>query len=123
MACRGNWTRLCGGLMLTHTQISQIWDAHLGLREPQFDRDLIFGGTDWVNLEMGRLPSAEAKAFVGKRLSCMMVLGLRKRCKQARRMDVKNRYPKWNPGKWKHGLEPAVPWWFYFDPQPNEIWE
>ena len=23
---------------------------------------------------------------------------------------VKNRYPKWNPGKWKHGLKPAVPW-------------
>ena len=31
---------------------------------------------------------------------------------------VKNRYPKWNPGKWKHGLEPAVPWWFIFDPYP-----
>ena len=23
---------------------------------------------------------------------------------------VKNRCPKWNPGKWKHGLKPAVPW-------------
>ena len=22
---------------------------------------------------------------------------------------VKNRYPKWNPGKWKQGLKPAVP--------------
>ena len=34
-------------------------------------------------------------------------------------------YPKWNPGKWKHGLKPAVPWWFHFDPYPfafeNEI--
>ena len=20
------------------------------------------------------------------------------------------------PGKWKHGLKPAVPWWFNFDP-------
>ena len=29
---------------------------------------------------------------------------------------VKNRYPKWNPGKWKHGPKPAVPWWFNFDP-------
>ena len=24
--------------------------------------------------------------------------------------------PKWNPGKWKHGLKPAIPWWFHFDP-------
>ena len=31
---------------------------------------------------------------------------------------AKNRYPKWNPGKWKHGLKPAVPWWFNFDPYP-----
>ena len=28
---------------------------------------------------------------------------------------VKNMYPKWNPGKWKHGLEFVV-WWFDFDP-------
>ena len=26
---------------------------------------------------------------------------------------VKNRYPKWNPGKWTHGLKPAVPWCFF----------
>ena len=32
---------------------------------------------------------------------------------------VKNRYPKWNPGKWKHGLKSAVPWWFNFDPCPH----
>ena len=34
---------------------------------------------------------------------------------------AKNRYPTWNPGKWKHGLKPAVPWWswwFNFDPYP-----
>ena len=31
---------------------------------------------------------------------------------------VKNRFPKWNPGKWKHGLKPAVPCWFSFDPCP-----
>ena len=31
---------------------------------------------------------------------------------------VKNRYPKWNLGKWKHGLKPAVRWWFKFDPYP-----
>ena len=31
----------------------------------------------------------------------------------------KNRYPKWNPGKWKHGPKPVVPWWFHFDPHPN----
>ena len=31
---------------------------------------------------------------------------------------VKNRYPKWNPGKWKHGPKPAVPWWLNFDPYP-----
>ena len=30
---------------------------------------------------------------------------------------VKNRYPKWNPGK-KHGLKPAVLWWFRFDTDP-----
>ena len=24
----------------------------------------------------------------------------------------KSMYPNWNPGKWKHGLKPAVPWWF-----------
>ena len=32
---------------------------------------------------------------------------------------VKNRYPKWNPGKWKHGPTPVVPWWFNFEPCPN----
>ena len=26
--------------------------------------------------------------------------------------------PKWNPGKWKHGPKPAVPWWLNFDPYP-----
>ena len=32
---------------------------------------------------------------------------------------VKNRATsKWNPGKWKHGVKPAVPWWFHFDPYP-----
>ena len=35
------------------------------------------------------------------------------------RLWVKNRYPKWNPGKWKHGLKAAVPWWFNFDPYPH----
>ena len=33
---------------------------------------------------------------------------------------VENRYPKWNPGRWKHGLKPAVVWWFHFDPYPDE---
>ena len=28
-------------------------------------------------------------------------------------------YPKWNPGKWKHGLKRAVPWWLNFDPYSN----
>ena len=32
---------------------------------------------------------------------------------------VRNRYPKWNPGKWKRELKPAVPEWFNFDPYPN----
>ena len=31
---------------------------------------------------------------------------------------AKNRYPKWNPCKRKHGLKAAVPWWFHFDPYP-----
>ena len=31
---------------------------------------------------------------------------------------VKSQYPKWNPGKWKHGPKPAVPSWFNFDPYP-----
>ena len=31
---------------------------------------------------------------------------------------VRNRYPKWKPGKWERGLKPAVPWWFSFDPCP-----
>ena len=35
-------------------------------------------------------------------------------------MWVKNRYPKWNPCKWKQGLKPAVPWTFNFDPYPYE---
>ena len=26
---------------------------------------------------------------------------------------------EWHPGRRKHGLKPAVPWWFKFDPQPN----
>ena len=29
---------------------------------------------------------------------------------------VKNAYPKWNPDTWNQRLEPAVPWWVYFDP-------
>ena len=36
-----------------------------------------------------------------------------------RRPWVKNMYPKWNPGKWKLGLQPAVPWSFNFDPHPD----
>ena len=32
----------------------------------------------------------------------------------------KNWFPKWNPGTWKHGLEPVVPWWFNFDPCPSQ---
>ena len=31
---------------------------------------------------------------------------------------IKNRYPNWNPGKWKCRLTSAVPWWFNFDPDP-----
>ena len=31
---------------------------------------------------------------------------------------VTNRYPKWNPGKWKHGPNSAVPCWFNFEPHP-----
>ena len=31
---------------------------------------------------------------------------------------VKNRYPKWNPGTWKHGPKPAVPWLLNFEPYP-----
>ena len=35
---------------------------------------------------------------------------------------VKNRVPpKWNPGKWKQGLKPAVPCWFNFDPYPDSV--
>ena len=30
------------------------------------------------------------------------------------------RYPKWNLGRWKHKLKPAVPWWLMFDPYPFE---
>ena len=32
---------------------------------------------------------------------------------------IKTRCPKWNPGKWKHGPKPAVPWLFGFDPYPR----
>ena len=28
---------------------------------------------------------------------------------------VKNRYPNWNPGKWKQRLKPVVPWWIDFE--------
>ena len=31
---------------------------------------------------------------------------------------AKNRYPKWNPGKWNQRLNPADPWWLNFDPLP-----
>ena len=33
------------------------------------------------------------------------------------------RYPNWNPGKWKHGLKPAVPWWLNFDPYPFTLYK
>ena len=33
---------------------------------------------------------------------------------------VTNRYPRWNPGKWKHGPKSAV-CWFNFDPPPNPV--
>ena len=32
---------------------------------------------------------------------------------------VKNRYPKWNPGKSNQGLKPVVPWWFIFHSYPH----
>ena len=31
-----------------------------------------------------------------------------------------NYVPKMDPGKWKLGLQPAVPWWFEFEPHPNK---
>ena len=34
---------------------------------------------------------------------------------------VKQMYPKWNPGKWKHGLQSAVLWWLNFDPYPIQL--
>ena len=35
---------------------------------------------------------------------------------------VKNRVtPKWHPGKWKQWRKPVIPWWFNFDPYPNEF--
>ena len=36
---------------------------------------------------------------------------------------VKNRYPKWNPGKWKRRLTSAVLLWFNFDPYPHVCWD
>ena len=36
-------------------------------------------------------------------------------------MCVKNRYPKWHPGKRKQRLKPAVLWWFNFDPHPYVV--
>ena len=33
-------------------------------------------------------------------------------------LQVKNMYQKLNPGKWKHGPKPAVPWRLNFDPCP-----
>ena len=33
---------------------------------------------------------------------------------------VQNRCPKWIPGKWNQGLQPAVSWWLSFDPYPND---
>ena len=32
---------------------------------------------------------------------------------------VKNRYPVWNPCKWKSRLKPMVPWWSNSDPCPS----
>ena len=37
------------------------------------------------------------------------------------RVWVKNSYPKWGPGKRTHGLQPAVPCWFNFDPYVFEM--
>ena len=34
-------------------------------------------------------------------------------------LRVKKGYPKWNPGKWNHGLKRAVLWWFSFDSYQN----
>ena len=34
------------------------------------------------------------------------------------RLWVNNRYPKWNPGKWRHGRKLVFPWWHNFDPYP-----
>ena len=31
-------------------------------------------------------------------------------------MWVKNKYSKCNPGKWKHGIKPAVAWWYNANP-------
>ena len=36
------------------------------------------------------------------------------------RLWVKDGYPKWNPGKCKEGLKPAVPW-IYFDAHPYDF--
>ena len=75
------------------------------------------------------------------RSQCQLCLSRHRRCGQAREtalrggrvawwrpkvfpllkwLWVKNQCPKWNPGKWKSRLKPAVPWWFNFDPYPNK---
>ena len=61
----------------------------------------------------GRVARRAEKASVARSVTGQMSAVLRQR-----RLWVKNRYPKRNSCKWKHGLKPAVPLWFHFDPYP-----
>ena len=68
---------------------------------------------------MRRIKSGESQAAV---VAASSVNSERAWTNEARwnQMDgSKNRYPKWNPGKWKHGPKPAYPLLFNFEPHPD----
>ena len=39
--------------------------------------------------------------------------------KERKLLWAQDGHPKWNAVKLKHGLKPAVPWWYIFYPYPN----
>ena len=75
----------------------------------------------WSRLSRGLVPAAARTALPWRKEihERRLRLGIGEKCEIMTWLWVTNRYPTWNPGKWKPGLKSAVPWWFNFDSCPH----
>ena len=83
------WPAFFFGFLKTHPEVS-LWATELSGGPSAFTASRLK-----VRLDLKRIRVSMLKQ--GKRMASLTLNWL----------WVKNGYPKWNPGKWKHGLKPA----------------